>query len=141
MGNYCCSIYKDRPERCKKYPERGAYQPESCTYYFGDEGERKGSCDPECDSTCCRLHRVGGEPGGAAMPEIAGGSSCKYLDWVEHHPNDRRSAAPEPDREGDRPDANPLELAVAAINRGEGDSASASKVGTKVRGEGGGGEG
>lgn len=73
-----CEIYDRRPKACRDYPQSGSWQPEGCSYYF-EHGERKGTCSPECQASCCAQPRVGGEPGGAAMPEISGGLPCKHL--------------------------------------------------------------
>jgi len=85
MSFLICGIYEERPDVCKNYPERGSYQPEGCTYYFTEEG-RKGDCDPYCQASCCMLPRADGVPGGAPLPEVAGGRPCKYLITVEQHP-------------------------------------------------------
>lgn len=85
MSFLVCGIYEERPDVCKRYPERGSYQPQGCTYYFTEEG-RKGDCDPYCQAACCMLPRADGLPGGAPMPEIAGGRPCKYLVVAEQHP-------------------------------------------------------
>jgi len=128
MGHYICGIYEERPEVCKKYPESGSYVPESCMYYFAD-GERKGGCDPDCNASCCFLPRQGGEPGGAPMPEIAGGEPCKHITYVDEHPS-RAGAVPSigeadtgagGDREEDRPVSDAIELVLAEKRRGERD--------------------
>jgi len=80
---WICGIYSKRPEACKKYPQADSYQPESCGYFFPGDGTRHGRCEPDCDSSCCRLPRRNGEPGGAALPEIAGGLPCKHLEYTE----------------------------------------------------------
>lgn len=85
MSFLICGIYEERPDVCKKYPERGSYQPQGCTFYFTEEG-RKGDCDPYCQAACCMLPRQDGLPGGAPLPEVAGGRPCKYLITVEQHP-------------------------------------------------------
>jgi hypothetical protein len=82
MG-WICGIYERRPEVCKKYPESGSYLPPSCGFFFGGDGIQRGKCVPECDSACCKLPRLNGEPGGVPMFEIAGGMSCKYLEYTE----------------------------------------------------------
>lgn len=89
MGYWVCEIYEQRPKACRDYPQPGHWVPESCAYYF-ENGERKGDCDPECQSSCCMQPRVDGEPGGAAMPEIAGGMPCKHLVYVDRHPRSRK---------------------------------------------------
>ena len=72
-----CSIYPDRPKICVVYPDVGHYTPPECTYTFVD-GERFGECT--CDvGACCRTPRELGMPGGAPLPELAGGQPCKYL--------------------------------------------------------------
>jgi hypothetical protein len=101
MGYMICGIYERRPEVCKRYPEPGSYQPPTCTYYFTAEG-RQGSCSPECNSSCCMLPREGGEPGGGAMPEIAGGRSCRYLEYVAEHPAHKAKPEPKPEPVPDR---------------------------------------
>jgi hypothetical protein len=76
-----CSIYDTRPEVCRVYPKLEHYRPEVCTYYFID-GVRLGSCT--CDQgACCQIPRSEGAPGGAPMPEIAGGKPCRHLVWEE----------------------------------------------------------
>jgi hypothetical protein len=121
MGFLICGIYDERPEVCKKYPQPGSYVPEGCGYWFDAEGKRGGECDPACQASCCQLPRAGGEPGGAPLPEIAGGEPCKHLVYVERHPalpsdgeTDTESTG---DRKGDRQEPNPVELALAEINR------------------------
>jgi len=115
-----CGIYDERPEICKRYPESGSYTPERCSFWFDAEGNREGECDPHCQASCCMLPRLGGEPGGAPLPEIAGGMPCRYLISVDEHPalSGERPPDPEPgaDREGDREEPSPLELALAAID-------------------------
>lgn len=86
MGYMVCGIYKDRPEMCKRYPERDSYIPPECTFWFDAEGTRHGECDPECQATCCQLPRHQGEPVSPGLPEIAGGLPCKYIEYVEKHP-------------------------------------------------------
>lgn len=135
MGYLICGIYENRPEMCKKYPERDSYIPEGCTYYFTDEGVRKGYCDPECQAACCSLPRHKGDPVGPAMPEIAGGEPCKHLIYVDKHPALEKSSGggssePEEDRGGDREGTNPVELALAEIDRGKGSRPGPEKVGT-----------
>lgn len=76
-----CSIYDTRPKVCRDYPKIEHYRPDVCTYYFID-GERLGDCS--CDvGACCQIPRQHGEPGGAPLPEIAGGLPCKHLVWEE----------------------------------------------------------
>ena len=76
-----CCIYDTRPNVCRDYPKLEHYRPDVCTYYFID-GERLGSCN--CDTgACCQIPRQSGEPGGAPMPEIAGGKPCRHLIWAE----------------------------------------------------------
>lgn len=139
MGYYICEIYEDRPEMCKRYPERDSYVPERCVYYWTDEGERKGTCDPDCGATCCRLPRHQGEPTSPGLPDIAGGLPCKYLKYVDHHPalgeeQARGDSAPsEGDREEDRSESSPVELALAEINRRKGDRSGAEEVGSGGR--------
>lgn len=118
MGYYICGIYERRPEMCRRYPELGSYQPESCTYYFAD-GKRKGFCDPECGAACCFLPRQGGEPGAPALPEIAGGEPCKYIIYVEQHPamsgDGGGDTEPREDRGGDREESDPVESVLAEM--------------------------
>lgn len=80
---WVCGIYEKRPDVCKTYPRANSYQPDSCGYFFSGDGTRQGRCEEECDSSCCRLPRQGGEPGGAPLPEVAGGEPCKYLEYTE----------------------------------------------------------
>jgi len=80
---WVCGIYDNRPDVCKRYPQANSYQPDSCGYFFAGDGKRQGRCEEDCDSSCCRLPRQGGEPGGAALPAEAGGLPCKYLDYSE----------------------------------------------------------
>lgn len=126
MGYYSCGIYERRPEMCRKYPERDSYIPATCGYSWDAEGVRRGSCDPDCGAACCLLPRLNGEPGGAPMPEIAGGASCKYLVYKDAHPamsSERASdTAARENRSGDKPAPSPLEVAVAEINSRKGDS-------------------
>jgi hypothetical protein len=85
MSYLVCGIYDRRPAMCRKYPEPTSWMPDSCGFYFAD-GERKGCCYLECQAACCMEPRVGGEPGGAPMPEIAGGLPCKHLISVDEPP-------------------------------------------------------
>lgn len=80
---WICGIYESRPEACKKYPQADSYQPESCGYYFLGDGKRRGRCEEDCESSCCRLPRRNGEPGEVALPAVAGGLPCKHLEYVE----------------------------------------------------------
>lgn len=80
---YICAIYEERPKECREYPRLDDYLPRSCTYFFAGDGTRRGGCSEECEAACCMLPRVGGEPGGAAMPEVAGGEPCRHLEYVE----------------------------------------------------------
>lgn len=143
MGYYICGIYKDRPEMCKRYPERDSYIPEGCTFYFTD-GERKGFCDPDCQASCCHLPRHQGEPTGPALPDIAGGLPCKHLEYVDHHPGldeEQAGGGGTPvgeDRGEDQQESSPLELALAEINRRKGHSPGPEKVGSGGRPGGGG---
>ena len=76
-----CAIYETRPKVCRDYPKLEHYLPKECTYYFED-GERKGTCS--CDvAACCQIPRQHGEPGGAPLPEIAGGKPCRHIVWEE----------------------------------------------------------
>lgn len=76
-----CSIYETRPEVCRVYPTVGHWTPPECTFGFNGS-ERTGEC--ACDvGACCATPREKGEPGGAPLPEIAGGAPCKHLEWVD----------------------------------------------------------
>jgi hypothetical protein len=144
MGYYICGIYEERPEMCKKYPERDSYIPEGCTFFHTEDGERKGHCDPDCQASCCQLPRHQGEPTSPGLPDIAGGLPCKHLKYVERHPaldeeQARGGSAPsEGDREEHRSESSPVELALAEINRRKGDRAGAEEVGSRSRPGGGG---
>lgn len=81
--SFICSIYESRPDVCREYPRLDDYLPRSCTYFFMGNGTRKGKCSSECEAACCMLPRKDGEPGGGAMPEIAGGLPCKHLRYVK----------------------------------------------------------
>ena len=86
-----CSIYDDRPKLCVDYPTVSHYTPPECTYTFVD-GERFGECG--CGvGACCATPRELGMPGGAAIPEVAGGKPCKYLVWVEEEVGDQVKVA------------------------------------------------
>lgn len=121
MGYLICGIYDERPEVCKRYPESGSYVPQGCGFWFDAEGQRGGECDPACQASCCRLPRAGGEPGGAPLPEIAGGEPCKHLTYVDEHPSMPSDGEADTDagedRGGDREEPNPVELALAALDR------------------------
>ena len=73
-----CAIYDKRPQFCKDYPQLLHYKPNSCPFYFID-GERRGFCEPDCDSECCRVPRSGGEPEGHYLPASRGGLPCRYI--------------------------------------------------------------
>lgn len=91
-----CQVYETRPEVCKVYPTVGHYMPPVCTYTFPGGGleERQGECT--CDEgACCVVPREGGEPGGAPMPEVAGGQPCKHLSWEEQEVPMTKEAAEE----------------------------------------------
>lgn len=76
-----CAIYENRPKVCIDYPTVSHYQPPECTYHFVG-AERQGEC--ACDvGACCAIPREHGEPGGAPLPEEAGGEPCKHLVWKE----------------------------------------------------------
>lgn len=85
MSYLICSIWETRPQVCRDYPKYDSYIPESCGYYFTG-GEKKGGCYLECQAQCCMLPRQDGEPGGAPLPEIAGGLPCRYLEDVDDPP-------------------------------------------------------
>ena len=135
MGYHICGIYGERPEMCKRYPERDSYIPEECAYYFAN-GERKGECDPDCDATCCKLPRHNGEPNAPAMPDIAGGIPCKHLIYSETHPaipgggGDSKSGE---DQAGGGEEPNPLELALSEIDRRRSGIAAVEGVGAAAR--------
>lgn len=78
-----CGIYEERPQVCRDYPTVFHFTPEVCTFAFpfGDE-RRVGDCACE-EGACCALPREGGEPGGAPLPEEAGGEPCKHLTWED----------------------------------------------------------
>lgn len=92
MGYLICGIYDSRPQICKDYPRQGDWVPQSCAYHF-EGGQKKGECDPECQASCCTQPRLDGEPGGAPMPEIAGGLPCRHLIYVERHPAHSRQVS------------------------------------------------
>jgi hypothetical protein len=78
-----CAIYERRPDICKDYPRLGHWTPAECTYSFPHDDERReGECACEVGA-CCNTPREGGEPGGAPLPEEAGGEPCKHLTWVD----------------------------------------------------------
>ena len=85
MSYLVCGIYEKRPEVCKTYPRPDSYHPDACGYYFTGE-ERKGRCYLDCQASCCSLPREGGEPGGAPLPEVAGGEPCRHLESVDRPP-------------------------------------------------------
>jgi len=88
-----CSIYETRPDICRVYPKIDHYIPSQCTYYFKG-AEREGTCN--CgDGACCAIARKDGEPGGAPMPNVAGGEPCKYLRWVDE-PDEQKEKTSEP---------------------------------------------
>ena len=136
MGYLICGIYENRPEMCKRYPESGSYIPEQCTFYFAD-GERKGSCDPECQASCCMLPRHQGEPTAPAMPEIAGGLPCKHIVYSETHPtlpgDGKADSVSEGDRAEDRRVPDPVESVLAEISRGKGGGEGTERLGGGVR--------
>lgn len=79
-----CGIYDGRPDLCREYPSAYHWMPQECTFDFpaGAHGPREGDC--ACDvGACCATPREGGEPGGAPLPEVAGGEPCQHLIWVE----------------------------------------------------------
>ena len=88
-----CAIYDERPRECQEYPQPGHYRPNACTFWFDDDGGRHGECASECAGTCCAIPREGGEPGGAAMPALAGGEPCKHLTFVEEDMDQQKTAA------------------------------------------------
>lgn len=128
MGYLICGIYDERPEMCARYPELGSYIVDQCSFYFVD-GKRKGKCDPECQASCCAQPRHNGDPTGPAMPEIAGGKPCRHLVYSETHPSlsgdGKADTSPGGDREGDRVESDPVEVALAEIGRRKGRRADA----------------
>lgn len=85
MSYLVCGIWEKRPPVCKKYPQQDSFIMESCGYHFTG-GERHGACYADCQASCCMQPREGGLPGGAALPEIAGGRPCKHLIDVDKAP-------------------------------------------------------
>ena len=76
-----CAIYEKRPQVCRDYPKVDHYIPPECTFTFvGDQREGECACDV---GACCAIPREKGEPGGAPMPNVAGGLPCKHLVWVD----------------------------------------------------------
>jgi hypothetical protein len=94
MSHLICGIHDERPDVCKNYPRHDSYMPEPCGYRFTG-GKRKGGCYAECQGACCMLPRQDGEPGGAPMPEVAGGIPCKHLIDVEESPEGLPTDMPE----------------------------------------------
>lgn len=90
-----CSIQENKPQSCKDYPKLGDYISERCAYHFED-GERKGSCEPEhCgEESCCSMPRRNGEPGATALPSGAGGEPCKHLRWADVEDEKEKTAEP-----------------------------------------------
>ena len=80
---WICSIYENRPELCKRYPEPGSLLMKSCGYFFPGDGTRQGKCEAACEAACCRMPRLDGIPDNPALPEAAGGLPCKYLVYTE----------------------------------------------------------
>jgi hypothetical protein len=80
---WICSIYEKRPDLCRRYPEPGSFVPESCGYVFFGDGKRRGRCVPECEASCCRMPRIGGDPTATSLPDAAGGLPCRYLTYTE----------------------------------------------------------
>lgn len=132
MGYMICGIYDKRPEQCRRYPEPGSYIMDQCSFYF-ENGERKGECDPDCQASCCMEPRHKGEPTGPAMPEIAGGLPCKHLVYSATRPgvssDGKADTTPEEDRGDDREELDPVELALAEINRRKGNRARLTEMG------------
>jgi hypothetical protein len=79
-----CGIYEKRPDFCHKYPRRGDYIPEGCTFTFDSEG-RQGECRPDLcgDDICCAKPRTDGDPEKPGIPEGLGGFPCKHLTWIK----------------------------------------------------------
>lgn len=94
MSYLVCGIHDRRPKVCREYPQRDSYVPDTCGFRFSGD-ERKGCCYMECQASCCMLPRKGGEPGGAALPEVAGGEPCKYLEIVDEIPKGTVDEKPE----------------------------------------------
>ena len=86
-----CAIYENRPKVCRDYPQIDHYIPEECTFTFVGS-ERRGNC--ECDlGICCAIPRENGEPGGAPLPELAGGEPCKHLVWKDEEEEPIKTAS------------------------------------------------
>jgi len=67
------------------------------------------------------------------MPEIAGGIPCKHLKYSGTHPSLSSDGEPDTvtggDRGEDRQESNPVELALAEIDRRKRDRAGAAALG------------
>jgi hypothetical protein len=88
-----CGIYDKRPQVCRDYPKVDHYMPEECTFTFSGN-ERHGEC--ACGvGACCSSPRENGEPGGAALPALAGGKPCKHLVWDEAEAASEKKASVE----------------------------------------------
>lgn len=85
MRTFVCSIYEKRPKMCREYPKHDSYIFDQCGYFFPGDGTRRGSCEEECEATCCREPREGGEPGARGLPIELGGEPCKYLVSEEYN--------------------------------------------------------
>ena len=96
MSYLICCIHDSRPDVCRNYPRHDSYMPDTCGYRFTG-GKRKGGCYLECQAACCMLPRQDGEPGGAPLPEIAGGTPCKHLIDVDTPPEGALVDIPEDD--------------------------------------------
>jgi len=109
---WICEIYENRPDLCKRYPEPGSFVPNSCGFHFPGDGTRRGRCEPECEATCCKLPRVGGDPTATSLPEAAGGLPCKYLVYSEEDVKFTPERLKRFDEEGvsDQPDTPDLEI-------------------------------
>lgn len=89
-----CGIYEDRPEMCRDYPRIDHWMPSECGFHFAGT-ERGGACD--CGiAACCMAARQNGEPGGAPIPETAGGLSCKHVVWVDEPAEQEKVASVNP---------------------------------------------
>jgi hypothetical protein len=74
-----CEVWEDRPQVCRDYRKIDHYRPKEGTYAFIGN-DRIGRC--ECGiGACCAIPREGGKPGGAPLPEEAGGYPCQCLVW------------------------------------------------------------
>ena len=94
MSYLVCGIHDKRPDVCKNYPRADSYITDTCGFRFTG-GKRKGGCYADCQAACCMLPRQDGEPGGAPLLEISGGTPCKHLIDVETLPEGFPADIPE----------------------------------------------